>query len=57
MNGTRDTGCELGQSFMTGVAKTPMPQQGRRLGDQGVCWWKVEWVQGPGDIAPDDLSS
>ena len=37
---------------MTGMAETPVPKWGGRLGDKGVCWREI---QRPGAIAPDYL--
>ena len=40
---------------MAGVTETAMPQvRSSGGGDQGVAGWKLEWIQRPGAIAPDD---
>jgi hypothetical protein len=52
MNG--DMRCELGQSFMARMTETMVPQGGGGLDDQGLSWRKVQGVQGPRAIAPDD---
>ena len=50
----RKSGGELGESFTTGMSKATVPQRGGGRGDQGVSSRKVQWVEGPGAIAPDD---
>ena len=50
----RKEGGELGESFMTVMFKATVPQRGGGRGDQGVSSRKVQWVEGPGAIAPDD---
>ena len=50
----REDGGQLDESFMSGMAKATMPQGGGGCSDQGVSWRKIQRVQGPGAIAPDD---
>jgi len=52
----RKDGRQLDESFTSGMAKATVPQGGGGCSDRGVSWRKVQKVQWPGVIAPDDQS-
>jgi len=46
----------FGQNFMTGMTETPMPKRGGGDGGKGMSGRKVQGVERPRAIAPDDHS-